>query len=872
MSKVPDLRNHEHRLARHLSPVNEQRKENLEQQMMIEQDGQGLPAAHQQQATVASFGQPMAAHQQHQQASQQQHQEPLEHYLMRHSRNQQLLALEHLRAMSSCSNESSTACSSNGRNSSIGDHSANCFLEPFELHDSTMSSNSSLSGLYTRLARRVRLLESPCDSGFDSGKENGSYSALGFARTSHLASQHSCHLRSTTPIDSSSSSSTCMSPINELLYHRARANSAASRIQLSQHRPTCHAAHTRQLDLNQLSREQQQQLALARNLTMAGRPASALGGAHASSLVASQHPRPRSQNQDHHQSALVHASNQCQQQQQQQQQSGSIDDMPMLKRALQAPPLINTNMLMDEAYRHHKKFRAAQRREQVGGAETPTVGSTSGSRGSAAVSRAISPASQARSPSPPHHQDCLADSGKLSNGAAGTGSSSSSSLSLATMHSTLLSKLNQPSNLQLSKQQLKCNDLIHEMILRDSPPATGALKSETSTGASTSPIPNGTVAPASSPVSTSSSHSTSSITSNNNSNDHNTNDISERQIDIRSNLQRILISGQQKLGSSAKLGAVDEDYIAKRLLCVTNTGSNQFRHHRHNFSATEQQASNQQRPSAHHRPSSSCASSSSPSPTSSLSTGSPSPSSSVSPDLGMVLSTPSSGRSSSTAHASHLHHHRQPSASVEMDALEPNSSLPSSQQVSQLTSSYQYIDQHLSYHRQQQPTQIGSNLNVNLPMTISCSLPQVIGQRANMSNSLLVARSPVSPMSSCDAHSNLAHYNSASPSPSSPRISGSQLSNQLSHISKLSLNCNAGAQVNHQQTTTSSTFGLGNKLNLLQVASNVTSVNCEGGNFGLLADVAVAAAEEQSRIEQQQQAEAAAAAAASAQPIDLSKK
>lgn len=38
-----------------------------------------------------------------------------------------------------------------------------------------------------------------------------------------------------------------------------------------------------------------------------------------------------------------------------------IDDMPVLKRALQAPPLINTTMLMDEAYRHHKKFRAARK-------------------------------------------------------------------------------------------------------------------------------------------------------------------------------------------------------------------------------------------------------------------------------------------------------------------------------------------------------------------------------------------------------------------------------------------------------------------------------------------------------------------------------
>lgn len=42
----------------------------------------------------------------------------------------------------------------------------------------------------------------------------------------------------------------------------------------------------------------------------------------------------------------------------------TIEDMPMLKRALQAPPLINANMLMDEAYRHHKKFRATKREEK----------------------------------------------------------------------------------------------------------------------------------------------------------------------------------------------------------------------------------------------------------------------------------------------------------------------------------------------------------------------------------------------------------------------------------------------------------------------------------------------------------------------------
>lgn len=36
----------------------------------------------------------------------------------------------------------------------------------------------------------------------------------------------------------------------------------------------------------------------------------------------------------------------------------AVEDMPVLKRVLQAPPLYDTNSLMDEAYKPHKKFRA----------------------------------------------------------------------------------------------------------------------------------------------------------------------------------------------------------------------------------------------------------------------------------------------------------------------------------------------------------------------------------------------------------------------------------------------------------------------------------------------------------------------------------
>lgn len=41
----------------------------------------------------------------------------------------------------------------------------------------------------------------------------------------------------------------------------------------------------------------------------------------------------------------------------------SYEDMPVLKRVLQAPPLYDTSSLMDEAYKPHKKFRAMRPRD-----------------------------------------------------------------------------------------------------------------------------------------------------------------------------------------------------------------------------------------------------------------------------------------------------------------------------------------------------------------------------------------------------------------------------------------------------------------------------------------------------------------------------
>ena len=48
-----------------------------------------------------------------------------------------------------------------------------------------------------------------------------------------------------------------------------------------------------------------------------------------------------------------------------QQEDKELEDMPVLKRVLQAPPLYDTNSLMDEAYKPHKKFRACRQKDSA---------------------------------------------------------------------------------------------------------------------------------------------------------------------------------------------------------------------------------------------------------------------------------------------------------------------------------------------------------------------------------------------------------------------------------------------------------------------------------------------------------------------------
>ncbi|XP_055536450.1 ecdysone-inducible protein E75 isoform X3 [Wyeomyia smithii] len=93
-----------------------------------------------------------------------------------------------------------------------------------------------------------------------------------------------------------------------------------------------------------------------------------------------------------------------------------VENMPVLKRVLQAPPLYDTNSLMDEAYKPHKKFRAMRQRESEAesapssssssstitlASHSPKPSSSSGSSSSAAVVTVHSSSSSGGSQSPP---------------------------------------------------------------------------------------------------------------------------------------------------------------------------------------------------------------------------------------------------------------------------------------------------------------------------------------------------------------------------------------------------------------------------------------------------------------------------------------
>lgn len=105
-----------------------------------------------------------------------------------------------------------------------------------------------------------------------------------------------------------------------------------------------------------------------------------------------------------------------------------VEDMPVLKRVLQAPPLYDTNSLMDEAYKPHKKFRALRNKDSAEAEPMVVV-----------------------SPQPPQSQLQM----QLTSGTQS---------SLSSTHSTLAKSLMEGP--RMTAEQMKRTDIIHNYIMR----------------------------------------------------------------------------------------------------------------------------------------------------------------------------------------------------------------------------------------------------------------------------------------------------------------------------------------------------------------------------------------------------------------------
>lgn len=136
--------------------------------------------------------------------------------------------------------------------------------------------------------------------------------------------------------------------------------------------------------------------------------------------------------------------------------SSHIDDMPVLKRVLQAPPLYDTNSLMDEAYKPHKKFRACRNKDSAE-AEPMIV--------------QVSPPPPSHPVQPQHHSSPQLHLHLTANTQQSLSSSSSAAAAaslLSSTHSTLAKSLMESP--RMTAEQMKRTDIIHNYIMRaDSP-------------------------------------------------------------------------------------------------------------------------------------------------------------------------------------------------------------------------------------------------------------------------------------------------------------------------------------------------------------------------------------------------------------------
>lgn len=128
----------------------------------------------------------------------------------------------------------------------------------------------------------------------------------------------------------------------------------------------------------------------------------------------------------------------------------AIEDMPVLKRVLQAPPLYDTNSLMDEAYKPHKKFRALRSAKDSAEAEAvrPSVATTV--HNNSTLLSHLQQSHHHNSPQLHHHL---------------------TSSSLSSTHSTLAKSLRETP--KMTAEQIKRTEDIHNFIMREDTACSG---------------------------------------------------------------------------------------------------------------------------------------------------------------------------------------------------------------------------------------------------------------------------------------------------------------------------------------------------------------------------------------------------------------
>lgn len=181
----------------------------------------------------------------------------------------------------------------------------------------------------------------------------------------------------------------------------------------------------------------------------------------------------------------------------------AVEDMPVLKRVLQAPPLYDTNSLMDEAYKPHKKFRAMRSSSisSAGSVHKDSDMVTESSSVTAAASSSTSPsiivqASSAIHNMNPHHQKAASPAAPLMHQSQlhmhltrPQTSQYHQSSSLSSTHSVLAKSLMEEP--RMTPEQMKRSDIIQNYIKRETAADYNASRRSPASSSSMSPSPAG---------------------------------------------------------------------------------------------------------------------------------------------------------------------------------------------------------------------------------------------------------------------------------------------------------------------------------------------------------------------------------------------